>query len=132
LGRVLDEAQKQIRDGEVDPELLKKLGMTETQFNQFVKRYADAIGNIRHQLGLVTVKRVPDRIRIPGSDKLDSGRGTDRRITDTTGHDDLTPDQIRELHESRSKKVSPEYRKQVEEYYRNIAELYRRKKNSDQ
>jgi len=129
---VLDEAQKQIRDGEVDPELLKKLGMTETQFTQFVKRYADAIGKIRHQLGPVNVKLAPGDIVIPGSDKLETGRGTDRKISDTTGHENLTPDQLRELHESRTKKVSPEYRKQVEEYYRNLSELYRRKKKDQE
>ena len=50
------------------------------------------------------------------------GRSTDKRLGDTSGMSDLTPDQIRKLYESRKAKISPEYRKHVEAYLRAISE----------
>ncbi|NBB94557.1 MAG: hypothetical protein GVY16_02345 [Planctomycetes bacterium] len=39
LGRALDEAARQIRDDQVDPSLLKDLGMTPQAYRDFVEEY---------------------------------------------------------------------------------------------
>ena len=113
------------RAGKVDTEMLKDLGMTAEQFAGFVKRYTDRFDKIR--------KKTDDKPPLPkdivrnafdqmGSKKVQEGRSTDKRLGDTSGMSDLTPDQIRKLYESRKAKISPEYRKHVEAYLRAISE----------
>ena len=125
LGRTIDEALRRSRAGKVDTEMLKDLGMTAEQFAGFVKRYTDRFDKIR--------KKTDDKPPLPkdivrnafdqtGSKKVQEGRSTDKRLGDTSGMSDLTPDQIRKLYESRKAKVSPEYRKHVEAYLRAISE----------
>ena len=118
IGRSLDEAKRQIRDGQVDPELLKDLDMTPEEFRQFVEEYANRVDRLRRQLD-----RRPGVDRIGaieiGSDERQAGRGASG-AGDIAGTEELTADELRDLYESRMQNVSPEYRKQVEEYYRNI------------
>ena len=125
LGRTIDEAQRRSRAGKVDAELLKDLGMTAEQFAGFVKRYSDRFDKIRKAkddkppLPKDVVRNAFD---LTGSRKVQEGRTTDKRLADTSGMSDLTPDQIRKLYESRKAKISPEYRKHVEAYLRAISE----------
>ena len=57
---------------------------------------------------------------LPGSLRMQSGRGAVGGLG-VSGSEKLSPDRQRELYESRSKTVSPEYRRQVERYYRAIS-----------
>ena len=123
LGRALDEAQKQLRDGEVDPELLKKLGMTEKEFKDFVKKYAGKYGKARDMLEETERTDRTDRLVVRGgSGQTQEGTGTADDATGASGREDLSPDEIKKLYESRKGNVSPEYRKQVEDYFRAISE----------
>gem|GEM_PF-2525163 len=124
IGKVISEAQNQLRGGQVDPELLKSLGMTRDQFAAFVDRYAQRIGKIEKMRD--ETERPEGAIRgafsLGGSDRKASGSGVDDRLTDLRGGEKLTIDQIRKLHQQRARNVSPEYRAQVEAYFRAISE----------
>ena len=124
IGRAIDEGRKQIRGGQVDEELLRKLGMTPPQFNAFVERYEEMFGKVgpmpRSTLGPSGTVR--GAFLLTGSEKLQGGRGLDRRLGGIQGGEKLTKDQTQKLYESRAAKVSPEYRKEVEAYFRAISE----------
>lgn len=120
----MSEAIKQVRQGDVAPQLLKDLGMTEGEFAAFVEKYAELFGKSRD---------MPDRterptgtveggFQLPGSSRLQAGQGADKDLGNVAGTEKLSPDELRKLYESRAAKVSPEYRKQVEAYFRAISE----------
>ena len=125
IGRTIDEAQRRVRAGQIDPKLLKDLGMTEQQFASFVKRYSDRLDKVRKKKDEKVsppTDTVGNAFVVTGSKELQKGRSADDRLTDITGMSKLTPDQIRKLYESRRAKVSPEYRKHVEAYLRAISD----------
>ena len=124
IGRVISEAQKDLRDGEVDPALLKALGMTRGRFAAFVERYARRIGQVKQMADRTDRPNgtIQGAFAIPGSGARQKGRGTDGRLGDVRGSEKLAPDQIRKLYEQRAKNVSPEYRKHVEAYFRAVSE----------
>ena len=81
----------------------------------------------------MTPTRCPRSIRacsfaIPGSGRTQAGRGLDGKVENVRGSEKLSIDEIRKLYEQRAKKVSPEYRKQVEAYFRAISEGAPKKK----
>lgn len=130
IGRLISEAQKDLRAGKVDPDLLKALGMTREQFAAFVERYAQRIGKIE-KMADETAK--PDgTIRgvfaLPGSDRRQDGREAGKKLETVRGSEKLSPDEIRKLYEQRARKVSSEYRKQVEAYFRAISDAPGKKK----
>jgi hypothetical protein len=55
-------------------------------------------------------------VNLHGTEQVRTGEGQ----TGLTGSEQLTEDQVRRLQQSRIEDVSPEYRKQVEQYYRNL------------
>ncbi len=122
IGRVIDEAQKQLRGGDVDPKLLKDLGMTPTQFKAFVEKYTQRLEWVKDDRGDISGGSVAGRQDGPGARTVQAGRTLDQQLLDVRGGEKLTPDQIRHLYESRSARISPEYRKQVEDYFRAISE----------
>jgi hypothetical protein len=122
LGRVIDEAQKQLRGGDVDPKLLKDLGMTQPQFKTFVEKYTQRLERVKDDRGDVSGGPVEGRQDGPGGRTAQAGKTLDQQLLEVRGGEKLTPDQIRQLYESRSAKISPEYRKQVEDYFRAISE----------
>jgi hypothetical protein len=121
LGRALDEAQKELRDGKVDPALLKQLGMNTDELKAFVEKYSKRVGDLKAQKektetpGLV----VNGNIGLGGTDKVQQGRGTD--VDAGAGTEKLTPDQLKKLNEARANKVPPEYRDEVEAYFKAIS-----------
>jgi hypothetical protein len=122
IGRVMDEAIKQIRGGDVDPALLKDLGMTAGQFKDFVDKYS-------RQLALLPRKPDADPAGsqvMPkaghGSREVEAGANVADQLLDVRGAEKLSSDQVRKLRESRSARVAPEYRKAVEDYFRAISE----------
>ena len=124
LGRLISEARKDLRDGKVDPELLKSLGMTREQFAAFVEKYTQRIGKVEPMKD--STPRPGGIVRgdfvIPGSDRKQTGTGLDPKLENVRGGEKLTPDEVRTLYEQRAAKVSSEYRKQVEAYFRAISE----------
>jgi len=124
IGRAISEASKDLRAGEVDPALLKKIGMTKGEFAAFVEKYRDVFGESADMPD--RTERPTDVVRggftLPGSGRLQAGKGTGKDIEGGSGTEKLTPDELRKLYESRAAKVSPEYRKQVEAYFRAISE----------
>ncbi len=130
IGKLISEAQKDLRDGKVDPELLKSLGMTREQFAAFVEKYAQRIGKIG-KMKDKTAKpdgTVQGAFALPGSDRQQQGRGLDGTLEDVRGGEKLSTDEIRKLYEQRAGKVSRKYRKQVEAYFRAISETAAKKK----
>lgn len=122
IGSVIDEAQKQVRDGTVDPALLKDLGMTQEQFRGFVEQYTQRLDLLRTHKSDESGGQQVGNTDGAGSKNLQGGRALDDQLLDVKGAENLTPDEIRKLRESRAAKVSPEYRKQVEDYFRSISE----------
>lgn len=123
IGRALDEAIKQMRDGKVDPKLLKDLGMTEEQFKAFVEEYTQKFGQVKEMIdqahkpsGAVRTETV-----LPGDDKLSTGSTIDAGLG-VSGTEKLSPDEIKKLNEAKINKVSPEYRKEVEAFFRTLSE----------
>ena len=124
IGKVIAEAEKELRDGKVDPELLKALGMSQAQFAAFVEKYTQRIGEVK-KMADQTAKptgTVVSSAVIPGNTRQQAGRGVDGRMDDVRGSEKLSTDDVRKLYEQRAKTVSPEYRKQVEAYFRAISE----------
>lgn len=124
IGKVIAEAEKELRDGKVDPELLKALGMTQAQFATFVEKYTQRIGEVKKmtdQTAKPTGTVVSSAV-IPGNARPQAGRGVDGKLDDVRGSEKLSTDEVRKLYEQRSKSVSAEYRKQVEAYFRAISE----------
>jgi len=124
IGRAINEGQKQLRSGQVDPELLKQLGMTQNEFKTFIEKYSSRFGQI---------KEMPKQTAIPGKaaakaaesigvPTVQHGAGMDKGLQDLRGAPKLSPDELKKLYESRAANVSPEYRKQVEAYFRAISE----------
>ena len=124
IGKLISEAQKDLRDGKVDPELLKSLGMTRDQFAAFVEKYAQRIGKVEKMKDRTARPdgTIQGAFVIPGSDRQQQGRGLDGKLEDIRGSEKLSKDEIRKLYEQRASKVSREYRKQVEAYFRAISE----------
>jgi hypothetical protein len=127
VGRVIDEARRHIRDGTVDEELLKDLGMDAREFRDFVKRYADRLDLLpaARERGVGEPGRLAE-VGLPGSLRLQSGRAVDGGV-EVGGGEKLSPDAVRELYGSRLKKVSPEYRDAVEAYFRTVSEMETRR-----
>jgi len=124
VGRAIDEAQEKLRSGKVDPELLKALGMTQPQFKTFIEQYAQKYGQLKQMLDRTRrpTNTVQDAYSLPGSDRLARGQTVAGDLGQTSGAENLTTDNLRKLYESPAAKVSPEYRKQVEAYFRAISE----------
>lgn len=122
LGRALDEAQREIRENKVDPKLLKDLGMTSEQFKGFVEEYSQRYGQIKDAIARTSGGASSGTVQQAGSDKLQTGQGIDTKVGDTAGGDKLSPDDLRKLNEAKTAKVAPEYRKDVEAFFRAISE----------
>ena len=123
IGRTINEAQKRVRDNKIDPELLKKLGMTESEFGNFVEKYAKRYGK-RKPDAAETEKPtdvVKNAFNLTGKAGRQGGKAAGEDVG-VEGAEKLTKDEIRKLLESRASEVAPEYRKAVEEYYRAISE----------
>jgi hypothetical protein len=121
LGRALDEAQKEIRDGKVDPELLKQLGMNNGELKAFVEKYTKRIGELKaaKEKSDAPDQVVSGNIGLGGSEKVQEGRGTD--VTAGAGGEHLTPDQLKKLNEARSNKIPPELQDVTEAYFKAIS-----------
>jgi len=123
IGRAISEAQNRVRDDTVDPELLKKLGMTEAEFGNFVEKYAKRYG--KRKTDAAETDKPTDVVRnafnLTGKAGREGGKAAGEDIG-VEGTEKLTKDQIRKLLESRANEVAPEFRKAVEDYFRTISE----------
>jgi len=123
IGRTIDEAGRQIRDNTVDPDLLKKLDMTDQEYKDFVKKYDRRFGQLREKPEQPeTTDRTTAGAELVGARDVQTGRSTDPGVSDARGGETLTPDEIRKLNEQKVNQASPEYRKHVEAYLRAISE----------
>ncbi|MCD4825995.1 MAG: hypothetical protein K8S55_15505, partial [Phycisphaerae bacterium] len=120
LGRALHEARRQIRDGEIKPDLLKAMGMTATQFRNFVKEYSQRYERLRRDdAGPAEVR--PGAVEMVGTDTVQKGTA-DTAMAPTQQDSARGSQQDRQLQETRSRKVSPEYQKKLEAYLRTVSE----------
>jgi len=124
VGRVIRAAEMQLRRGEVAPSLLRKLEMTHGQYASLVERYTKRFER--------TIPRT-DRTNRPGKlvanafklNNVAAGQRVERdrrRIGRVRGGEKLTADQLRGLYESRAARVSRDFRKHVEAYFRAISD----------
>jgi len=60
---------------------------------------------------------------LPGDPRLQHGRKIDGNLENQRGTEKLSPDDLRKLYEQRAKNVAPEYRPQVEAFFRAISDL---------
>ena len=112
-----------MRDGKVDEKLLKDLGMTEAQFKAFVEDYRQKFGQVKEMADQVAKPSgvMKTDVTAPGDEKLSTGTTIDGTVG-VTGTDKLLPDEIKKLNEAKLNKVSPEYRKEVEAFFRTLSE----------
>ncbi len=122
-GRTINEADRQLRDDEVDEEMLKDLGMTREQYRNFVERYRQRLDKVRPAVDKTERpnKTAPGSRKVPGESGVQTGQPGDGEIS-VTGSEELTEEEKNKLNESRRSKVSPEYRRHVDEYYRSISD----------
>jgi len=124
VGRVISEAQKRLRDGEVSPELLKQLGMTQREFNGFVEKYASRLkrkGGADPDTPDRNVETVKNAFRLAGRDGRQTGKDADASLA-AKGLEEMSKDEIRELYQRQGSKVPPRFRQALEEYYRSLSE----------
>jgi len=128
VGRVINEADRRNRAGQIAPELLKELGMTNEKFTGFVEEYASRLSRLtdapdRTDRPRTGVKAPSDTV---GAETLQQGKGVEKGLG-ARGMEELTADQVRELSESRVENVSPEYRRLVEAYLKAVSEAESRR-----
>ncbi|MFP4356490.1 MAG: hypothetical protein ACLFUJ_15355, partial [Phycisphaerae bacterium] len=128
IGRTIQEADRNLRDGQVDPELLKELNMTPQQYTNFVKRYVDQFQQVRQSARRGDGQPEPGQVVIHGSEQVQQGQSGKQELT---GTEQLSEDEIRRIQQSRLEDISPEYREQVEQYFRNLGQTGRRNPDED-
>jgi len=90
--------------------------MTENGFRTFVDKYTDQYERVKRKLDENGNKEFRDgAIRMVGSENLKDGEKTDITGGD---HKRTGTKEDRQVREARARKVSPEYRKQLEAYLR--------------
>ena len=120
LGRAIDEMAEDIRTDKVDPTLLEKLDMTPGQFKQFVEAYKEQFDKVRaKRKGQGQTGEGTGKVGA-GNGTVEAGRGTGDIATGNAGK--LSPDEIRQLNERKMQKVSPDFRREVEAYFRAVSE----------
>jgi len=120
LGRALHEARRQIRDGQIKPDLLKAMGMTAAQFRNFVKEYSQRYERLRrNDTGPAEIR--PDTVEMVGTDTVQKG-AADTALAPAKQDSTRGSQQDKQLQETRSRKVSPEYQKKLEAYLRTVSE----------
>ncbi len=123
VGRIIDEADRADRAGEISDELLERLGMTRGQYAAFVDRYASRFGRLREMPRETTRPGAAVRggTAIVGEEGLQEGEGLADDIG-LEGTNEREGDDLEGLYESRPVEVSPEFREALEAYRRAMAE----------
>ncbi|MFQ5424562.1 MAG: hypothetical protein ACE5F9_11350 [Phycisphaerae bacterium] len=124
---IVDELDRRLRRGDIDPETLEDLGWTRAEALRFVQafRRRDRRGQRdTNQRFTGRVREAPERPS--GAEEQRRGEGTDRGIrhglaTDRRGR--ATAEQVRER---QPEVVPPEYRDLLDEYYRSMGRLRRK------
>ena len=103
--------------------------MTRGQFNAFVEDYQRKLDQLQY-LPAGGGEPAGDRV-VRSSPPVEegvrqAGTGVSGDLGTVSGTESLTPDQLRELYESRSNDVSPEYRAYSEAYFRAISQTPQR------
>lgn len=119
LGRALDEAQRQIRDNEVPPELLQDLGMTPPQYKTFVETYVRRYRELAMQR-TDAQETVRGDVREVGEEGRQRGEGVD--VGNRSGSVEMETQQDADARTSNPQDVSPEYREALEAYLRSVSE----------
>jgi hypothetical protein len=112
-----------MRDGKIDPQLLKDLGMTQEEFKGFIEEYTQKYGQVKDMLSQTQRpnETVQTGAQVPGDDKLSTGNTVEGQMG-VSGTDKLAPDDIRKLNEAKATKVSPEYRREVDAFFKALSE----------
>lgn len=96
--------------------------MTQQQFKTFVEEYSQKYGKVKEMLDQTQrPAKSAGTTATPGDSRLQTGTGVSGNMT-ITGTENLSPDEIKKLNEAKLNKVSPEYRKEVEAFFRSISE----------
>ncbi len=122
LGKAIDELAREIESGQVDPKLLDKLAMTPEQLKGFVEKYTGMFDKLREKLSSQGPPRVVrGQAAQIGQSGVQQGRGRD--AGGASGTQGMSADQMKNISDARLQQVPPEYRKQVEAYFRAVAEM---------
>jgi hypothetical protein len=124
VGRIIDEADRQIRNGKIDETLLKDLGMNEAEFASFVEAYRERFDNLFDVLKATDPASgsTPEPNDLPGDPNLRRGEQAAPGVGAIRGSEKIEVDDSQELLESRRKEVSSEFRKEVEGYFRAVSD----------
>jgi len=117
IGRIIDETQRRLRAGKVDEALLEELDMTPAELGSFCRKYEVLLAEMpRYASG----RR--DTIPAQSLGTLETQEGRDATVAGAEGTETLTPDEMRGLRDPRRRKVAPEYRQVVDDYFRAVSE----------
>ena len=94
--------------------------MTEREFRGFVDRYNQRLARLAEDDPPAAEAGKAGPIDLPGQMRLQRGRDSD--LAGASGSEELSPEETERLYEQRVRKVSPEYRRQAERYFRALAE----------
>lgn len=116
IGRALEEAARQVRDNEVDEQLLEDLGMTPQEFRDFVKANLQKHEQAkRRQVG--PSRREEGAVEGVGEDGVQTGRDT---ALEGVSHEQHGSEAGQDVRESRGRQVAPEYRKYLEGFLTDV------------
>ena len=121
LGRLISAASRRIEQERIDPELLEDVGMSAVQFSRFVEKYEQSLAGLSDDAeradlpaGMMMQISGKSTLSVEAAEKLDVG--------DLEGLESLDPQQRRKLLEAQSRRVAPEYRRAVSDYFRFVSE----------
>jgi hypothetical protein len=120
LGRALKEANRRIRDDQLDPHLLKDLGLTASQFRAFVEDYTQRFDRIRRAESDNVRRERTGGVEMVGSEQVRKGAGV--QVGPAEGTADVKGEKDEQLRETRACNVSPEYQKHLDAYFRAVSE----------
>lgn len=116
IGRALDEAARQVRDDEVDEQLLDDLGMTPQEFRDFVEASRRQYEQAKRRGGDAR-QIVEGEGQAVGEPGVQEGRGTN---LEGTSREQRGSEGGRDVRESRGRQVAPEYRKYLEGFVTDV------------
>jgi hypothetical protein len=123
-GRALDEAQRRIHDGSVEPELLDALEMTPEAFKAFVEKYEEHFGRAKALSDQTQrpTQTEENAFELGGEQELRPGDRNQIRMDATRGAEAVGPETLQGLDRSTIHQVAPEYRDAVEGYFRTVGQ----------
>jgi hypothetical protein len=122
VDRLMDDLDRELRGGTVDPSLLSDLGWTLQQAQQFLQAYkrAKAAGQGQSHQTQLPQQVQPAEAAPKSSNQVSRSEGAAPTARTLNTTHERAPDRTRELMEVGHQRVAPRYRPLLEGYYRSV------------